>query len=97
MSPNTRPDWAPKRLRDLHGMEVITRHEMRNSYVVIPAGTRVTVHSGTAWHKLNIDGAKCDCCGVTPRMSRVHVNELAPIPSNDGIQLNHLSPTAAQN
>jgi hypothetical protein len=97
MSPNTRPDWAPKRLRDLHGMVVITRYEMRNSLVVIPAGTRVTVHSGTAWHKLNIDGAKCDCCGVTPRMSRVHINELAPIPSDDGTQPILPSITVAQN
>ncbi|MGY3581392.1 hypothetical protein ACVIGB_000538 [Bradyrhizobium sp. USDA 4341] len=96
MSSN-RPDWAPKRLRDLHGMEVVTRYEMKNAYMVIPAGTRVTVHSGTAWHKLNIVGTKCECCGVSPSMSRVHVNELAPARPIETKTPAQLSPAAAQN
>jgi hypothetical protein len=74
-----KPDWAPRRLKDLVGMEVTTRREMRNGYIVIPANSRVQVYSATAWHKIHIVGQKCDCCGVQPVMQRVHIADLAPI------------------
>lgn len=73
-----RPKWAPKRLMDLIGQTVLTRNDMQNAYVSLPAGSSVTVESATAWHKINVKGAKCDCCGVSPIMARVHINDLAP-------------------
>lgn len=47
--------------------------------VTIPAGTKVTVDSGTAWHKLQISAARCECCGVHGRVSRVNVQDLMPL------------------
>lgn len=77
-----RPKWAPKRLMDLVGVEVMTRREMQNSYVSIPVGTRVKIDNATAWHKINIVGSSCECCGVKPVMARVHIDDLRPLPEH---------------
>ncbi|MDE2469104.1 MAG: hypothetical protein KGL35_10280, partial [Bradyrhizobium sp.] len=70
-----RPKWAPRRLMDLFGHERVTRRDMESGVMVIPAGARVTVTSGSiAWNKLRIIGPKCDCCGVRAAMSRVHIS-----------------------
>lgn len=76
MTSSSRPTWAPTRLRDLIGTEIETKIELTNGLMTIPAGTRATIDSATAWHKLHLVGAACGCCGVRPRIARVHIGDV---------------------
>lgn len=58
------------------GATVRTLREMTNAYMVIPAGTLMTVH-----HKHNgfeLVGVKaCECCAVRPVMRKVQAHDVA--------------------
>lgn len=63
------PDGWPILLRDVKDIPVLTRRELANGHMVIPAGTPGMVGtSGNRWNKLMFTGDKCECCKVQARM-----------------------------
>lgn len=71
------PVW-PKLMRDAIGMKVRTLREMRNGFMIIPAGTVATITSGYRWERLEIEGQPCTCCGVRVLVSCVSKGALEP-------------------
>lgn len=57
-------------------MIVRTRREMRNSLVVIPAGTRMVVTGKRNGFHLEADS--CVCCGCAPRIRHVDPSDVDP-------------------
>ena len=58
---------APKKVADWRGKLVRFKYEMRNGYIIIPAGTIATIeYAGIVTH---IKCEPCKCCGVQARIS----------------------------
>lgn len=53
--------------------------ELRNGFVILPVGKEMTVMSSSQWHRLELSGEDCECCGVRPRMTRVHWRDVEPV------------------
>lgn len=73
------PAWAPKLLRDFIGTEMQTRRIMSTQTLKLPAGSRVTVASGTTWNRLQIIAPACKCCGIQAIISYVRADDLEPL------------------
>lgn len=70
----------PERLIDTRGMKVRLRKEVRNHFLVIPAGTCGTISSyASSWNRLEIVCDPCPCCGVKARCSQLSRADLEPI------------------
>ena len=58
---------APKKVADWRGKLVRFKREMRNGYIIIPAGTMATIESpGIVTH---FECEPCKCCGIRARIS----------------------------
>lgn len=63
----------PKLKREYKGRLVRTTQEMRNGWVVIPAGAVATIdHQSPKGSSLTFE--KCGCCGMKARISHVGVD-----------------------
>lgn len=52
--------------------------DMRNHYGIISAGSEVVITASSSWG-MDIATPKCECCGVSLRMSHVDKNSLTLI------------------
>ena len=57
----------PKKVADWRGKLVRFKYEMRNGYVIIPAGTIATV--GSPCIVTHFECEPCKCCGIQARIS----------------------------
>ena len=58
---------SPKKVADWRGKLVRFKREMRNGYIIIPAGTMATIESpGIVTH---FECELCKCCGIRARIS----------------------------
>lgn len=73
----------PQRCKDLAGLRVRLRREMRNGHVVLPAGLECQISFATGWHLIHLTGAACDKCGCRAVISRVSWRDLKPIVEYD--------------
>lgn len=58
---------SPKRVADWRGKLVRFKYEMRNGYVIIPAGTIAMV--GSPEIVTHFECEPCKCCGIQARIS----------------------------
>lgn len=61
--------WTNILMRDLVGRKVRTLRDMRNSLIIMPAGTECTVTSANT--HISIEGPPCAHCNVRSLMRRI--------------------------
>lgn len=63
----------------LRGRQVRTRRDMQNAYTKVPAGT--IVRAAGSWRSgVNIETPKCEHCGVSVFIGKVHRDDLELVP-----------------
>ena len=65
---------APKLRRDWIGCTVRAKRDIRNGYMMLPAGTLFIVDS--AHRKANLRSKRCDCCGMWMFVTQVEWDAL---------------------
>ncbi|MDA8298728.1 MAG: hypothetical protein M0Z57_01815 [Deltaproteobacteria bacterium] len=65
---------APKKVADWRGKLVRFKREMRNGYIIIPAGTIATIGSPEIVTEFECE--PCKCCGIRARISIIGNREI---------------------
>jgi hypothetical protein len=79
----TKGTWKKILMKDLRGARVRIKHEMRNGMVAVPAGAEGIV-TGTWRSGVSVTFDACSHCGVKPRITKIHRDEVLLVEVRDG-------------